>query len=70
MNEEKFTTLALNVNYVGVKPVSVIRDDEFENKMLLYFSKEIDSAEVPLCITEIQAQQLYEDLEKIFQKSE
>lgn len=69
MNEEGFITLTLFINYVGIQLITVSNNGNFENKMLLYFSRELDSAEVPLCLTEKAAERLYNDLEKIFQKS-
>jgi hypothetical protein len=69
MDEEKFTGLVFECIYVGIQPLTVTKEDSVENRVLLYFSREPDSAEVPLSITETQAQQLYEDLDKVFQKS-
>jgi hypothetical protein len=68
MMADKFEGLVFNCIYVGIQPITIEKSGIYENKILLYFSREIDSAEVPLCLSEIQAQQLLEDLEKIFQE--
>ncbi len=65
--DEEFNGLVFECIYIGMQPLSVIKNDNLESKVLLYFSREVDSTEVPLCISEGQAQQLYEDLVKIFQ---
>lgn len=66
--ENDFEGLVFECLYVGVQPISINKNDAIENRFLLYFSREPDSAEAPISISEIQAQQLYEDLEKILNK--
>ncbi len=65
--DNDFNTLVLKVNYIGSNLVSVIEGTDSVDVVLLYFTNEIDSAEVPLSLTRGQAEQLHKDLEKILQ---
>lgn len=63
MNDEIFTTRALHVNFLGIQLIEL---PDKERRVLLYFTREPDTADVPLALTERQAEQLFEDLKKLF----
>jgi hypothetical protein len=63
MIDKAFNTLVLEIHYLGITEVELPTN---EKKVLLYFCREVDTADIPLSITEDQAKQLYRDLEKLF----
>jgi hypothetical protein len=66
MISNAFEALVLEVNFLGIQAVE---KQNKESRILLYFCREIDSVDAPLSITEDQAKQLYNDLEKLFSEN-
>ncbi len=60
-----FSTLVLEVHFLGIEAVEVENKDT-KTMVLFYFCREPDSTEIPLSLTEDQARQLYNDLRELF----
>jgi hypothetical protein len=63
MTEKAFDAVVLEVHFLGIHHIKLSNN---EKKVLLYFTRDVDSVEAPLSISEDQAKQLYNDLKSLF----